>query len=55
MHVDWTERRSIDESEISFVELLADRVAVALSNADEYGHQKEVAEVLQRRDAFDAR
>jgi hypothetical protein len=47
MHVEWTERRHLAPGDLSFVELLADRVAVALFNADLYGRQKEVAEVLQ--------
>jgi hypothetical protein len=48
MHVDWTERKRLTPGDLSFVELLADRVAVALFNADLYSHQKEVAEVLQQ-------
>jgi GAF domain-containing protein len=47
MHVDWTETTAVPTADLRFLELLADRVAVALSNADLYARQKEVAEILQ--------
>ncbi len=47
LHVDWTEQKDVAGADIRFLELLADRVAVAIFNADLYRKQKEVAEALQ--------
>ena len=48
LHVDWREQRDFTTDDVRFLELLADRVAVAVFNADLYRRQKEVAEALQR-------
>jgi PAS domain S-box-containing protein len=48
LHVDWKRTIALTAADLRFLELLADRVAVAIFNADLYRQQKEVAEVLQR-------
>jgi PAS domain S-box-containing protein len=48
LHVDWLAQRPFDEGEVLFLELVADRVSLALFNADLYTRQREVAQVLQQ-------
>jgi PAS domain S-box-containing protein len=48
LHVDWLTQRPLDEGELLFLELVADRVSLALFNAELYQRQREVAEALQQ-------
>lgn len=48
LHVDWLVERQYDESELHFLELVADRISLAIFNADLYRRQREVAETLQQ-------
>lgn len=48
LHVDWLARRPFDEGELLFLQLVADRVSLAIFNAELYRRQREVAEALQQ-------
>lgn len=48
LHVDWLAQRPFDEGELLFLELVADRVSLAIFNAELYMRQREVAEALQQ-------
>jgi len=48
LHVDWLAERPYDEAGLHFLELVADRISLAIFNADLYRRQREVAETLQQ-------
>lgn len=48
LHVDWREYHAFDERDLRFLEIAADRIALAVRNAQLYAGERRIAQVFQQ-------